>query len=84
LTGTPTSRGTYKKNLTHTVFRTLVIGEKMNREEINANLQLVTALRTEALAIIMKFLWEKGYDKEMVKKAADAWWDMKEKNSANY
>jgi len=52
----------------------------MNREDIKANQQLVIALRTEALAIIMKFLWEKGYDKEMVKKAADAWWDMKEKS----
>jgi len=51
----------------------------MNREDIKSNQQLVIALRTEALAIIMKFLWEKGYDKEMVKKAADAWWDMKEK-----
>jgi hypothetical protein len=51
----------------------------MNRDEISANRQLITALRTEALAIIMKFLWEKGYDKEMVKKAADAWWYMKEK-----
>jgi hypothetical protein len=50
----------------------------MNREEIIANQQLITTLRTEALAIIMKFLWEKGYDREMVKKAADAWWDMKE------
>ena len=49
----------------------------MNRDEISANRQLITALRTEALAIIMKFLWEKGYDKEMVKQAADAWWDMK-------
>lgn len=31
LTGTPTSRGTYKKNLTHTVFRTLVIGDQMRK-----------------------------------------------------
>jgi len=46
-----------------------------------SNTELIIALRTEALAIIMKFLWEKGYDKEMVKKAADAWWDMKEKNT---
>ncbi len=44
-----------------------------------SNAELINALRTEALAIIMKFLWEKGYDKEMVKKAADAWWDMKGK-----
>jgi len=51
----------------------------MTQDEINAIQQQVNALRTEALAIIMKFLWEKGYDKEMVKKAADAWWDMKEK-----
>ena len=50
----------------------------MNREEIIANQQLTNALRTEALALIMKFLWEKGYDKEMVKQAADAWWQMKE------
>jgi len=66
------------------VFRTFDIGEKMNREEINAIQQQVNALRTQALAIIMKFLWEKGYDKEMVKKAADAWWDMKEKKSADH
>jgi hypothetical protein len=51
----------------------------MTQEEINAIQQQVNALRTQALAIIMKFLWEKGYNKEMVKKAADAWWDMKEK-----
>ena len=50
----------------------------MDREGIIANQQLITVLRTEALAIIMKFLWEKGYDKEMVKEAADAWWQMKE------
>ncbi len=49
----------------------------MTQDEINAIQQQVNALRTQALAIIMKFLWEKGYDKEMVKKAADAWWDMK-------
>jgi hypothetical protein len=51
----------------------------MNREEINAVQQQVNALRTEALALIMKYLWGMGYDREMVKKAADAWWDMKEK-----
>jgi hypothetical protein len=51
----------------------------MNREEISANQQLVTALRTEALALIMKYLWGMGYDKEMVKQAADAWWQIKEK-----
>ena len=51
----------------------------MTQEEINAIQQQVNALRTQALAIIMKFLWEKGYNKEMVKKAADVWWDMKEK-----
>ena len=49
----------------------------MTQDEVKRIQQQVTALRTEALAIIMKFLWEKGYDKEMVKKAADAWWDMK-------
>jgi hypothetical protein len=51
----------------------------MTQDEINAIQQQVNALRAEALAIIMKFLWEKGYDKEMVKKAADAWWQLKEK-----
>ena len=51
----------------------------MTQDEINPIQQQVNALRTQALAIIMKFLWENGYDKEMVKKAADAWWDMKEK-----
>ena len=51
----------------------------MNREEISANQQLITSLRTEALAIIMNYLWGMGYDKEMVKKAADAWWDIKER-----
>jgi len=51
----------------------------MNRDEINAVQQQVTALRTEALALIMKYLWGMGYDKEMVKQAADAWWQMKEK-----
>ncbi len=51
----------------------------MTQDEISANQQLVIALRTEALAIIMKYLWGMGYDKEMVKQAADAWWDMKEK-----
>ena len=50
----------------------------MNRDEIIANQQTVTALRTEALALIMKYLWKQGYDKEMVKKAVDAWWQMKE------
>jgi hypothetical protein len=50
----------------------------MNRDEIIANQQTVTALRTEALALIMKYLWEMGYDKEMVKEAADTWWQMKE------
>jgi hypothetical protein len=44
-----------------------------------ANQQPSTSLRTETLAIIMKFLWGMGYDKEMVKQAADAWWQMKEK-----
>jgi hypothetical protein len=44
----------------------------MTQDEINAIQQQVNSLRTQALAIIMKFLWEKGYDKEMVKKAADA------------
>jgi hypothetical protein len=52
----------------------------MTQDEINAIQQLVNALRTQALAIIMKFLWEKGYDKEMVKQAADAWWQMKEQS----
>jgi len=42
-----------------------------------SNAKIVNALRTSALAIIMKYLWEQGYDKETVKKAADAWWDMK-------
>jgi hypothetical protein len=51
----------------------------MNREDISAIQQQVNALRTEALAIIMKYLWGMGYDKEMVKQAADAWWDMKGK-----
>ena len=50
----------------------------MNREDIMANRQLITSLRTEALALIMKYLWKQGYDKEMVKEAADAWWQMKE------
>jgi len=50
----------------------------MNREEINAVQQQVIALRTEALALIMKYLWGMGYDKEMVKEAADTWWQMKE------
>jgi hypothetical protein len=51
----------------------------MNRDEIIANQKTITALRTEALALIMKYLWEMGYEKEMVKKAADAWWQIKEK-----
>ena len=66
------------QGLQHPVNNTSAKGDTMNREEIIANQQLITTLRTEALAIIMKFLWEKGYDREMVKKAADAWWDMKE------
>ena len=62
----------------------------MNREEISANQQLITALRTEALALIMKYLWGMGYDREMVEQTvlrnfrvpvADAWWDMKEKQA---
>jgi len=51
----------------------------MTQDEIIEMGIKANALRTQALAIIMKFLWEKGYNKEMVKKAADAWWDMKEK-----
>jgi hypothetical protein len=30
------------------------------------------------LAVIMKYLWEQGFDREKVKQAADAWWQMKE------
>jgi len=30
------------------------------------------------LALIMKYLWQRGLDREAVKKAVDAWWDMKE------
>jgi hypothetical protein len=40
---------------------------------------LIDKYRTEALALIMKYLWENGYDKETVKKAADVWWGMQEK-----
>ena len=62
----------------------------MTRDEINAVQQQVNALRTEALALIMKYLWGMGYDREMVEQtvlrnfrvpAADAWWDMKEKQA---
>ena len=39
----------------------------------------MTEAETLRIALIMKYLWQQGFDRESVKKAADAWWDMKEK-----
>jgi hypothetical protein len=35
--------------------------------------------KTIQIALIMKYLWQQGLDRDTVKKAVDAWWDMKEK-----
>lgn len=40
--------------------------------------EIIEKTRAEALALIMKYLWENEYDKETVKKAADVWWGMQE------
>jgi ADP-ribosylglycohydrolase len=39
----------------------------------------MTTDETLQIALIMKYLWEKGLNRDSVKKAVDAWWDMKEK-----
>ena len=48
LTVTPTSRGTYKKNLTHTVFRTLVIGDQMRKVSENTIRTTIAMMRSIA------------------------------------
>ena len=37
-------------------------------------------MSAEELALVMEYLWSRGVDKEMVKKAADIWWSIKEKS----
>ena len=39
----------------------------------------MTKDETLQIALIMKYLWEKGLDRDTVKKAVYAWWDTKEK-----
>jgi hypothetical protein len=37
----------------------------------------VAEQRTTWLALVMQFLYERGFDLDTVKRAADAWWQIK-------
>jgi hypothetical protein len=41
----------------------------------------MTKDKTLLLALIMKYLWQQGFDRKIVKKAVDSWWNIKEKNT---
>jgi len=37
----------------------------------------MTKMQNEQLAYILEYLYKEGFDKKLVKKAVDIWWDIK-------